>query len=96
VPLLVGGSYLVAAPIVERWLSIEGITGIFSGEPECDLAALVQAATRGDDISGFRVCRCPVGPPAALAPPLAALDRLPFADYSDFPWEKYPTASYRS
>src|SRR5690606_13915213 len=24
------------------------------------------------------------------APPLATLDDLPFPDYSDFPWQKYP------
>jgi len=90
VPLLVGGSYLVAAPIVERWLRIDGITGIFSGEPECDLTALVHAAARGDDLSRFAGVSVPGGRPVTPAPPLTALDRLPFADYSDFPWAKYP------
>jgi radical SAM superfamily enzyme YgiQ (UPF0313 family) len=90
VPLLVGGSYLVAPAIVERWLRIDGITGIFSGEPECDLAALVHAAARGDDLTRFPGVSVPGRPPVTPAHPLVALDRLPFADYSDFPWDRYP------
>ncbi len=89
IPLLVGGPYFSARPIVERWLAMDGVSAIFGGEPEAVLPAMVQALAAGKDLSAFAGISTSArhSPPA---PPLAGLDDLPFPDYGDFPWERYP------
>lgn len=90
IPVLIGGNYFVAPEIVQRWLAIEGVTAVYGGEPERDLAELVEAVVAGGDISGYPGVSLPGRPALAPAPPLATLDELPFADYGDFPWQHYP------
>jgi hypothetical protein len=89
VPVLIGGSYFVASPIVERWLRLPGVHAVYGGEPERDLVALVAGLANGRDVTSFRGVSVP-GRVSPAAPPLEQLDRLPFPDYSDFPWERYP------
>lgn len=89
IPLLVGGPYFSARPIVERWAVKPGVTAVVSGEPEGFLPALVEDLVAGRDLtrySGIGTAGNFGGP----APPLRDLVALPFADYSDFPWARYP------
>jgi len=90
VPVLVGGNYFVAPQIVEPWLQIEGVSAVYGGEPERDLARLVADLAVGNDLSAYAGVSVPgkaIVPPAA---PLLNLDSLPFPDYQDFPWDLYP------
>jgi radical SAM superfamily enzyme YgiQ (UPF0313 family) len=90
VPVLVGGNYFVSAEIVERWLRLDGITAVFGGEPENALPSLISDLVAGRDMRGYRGLSVPGAKASPPAPPLTNLDRLPFPDYRDFPWERYP------
>lgn len=89
IPLLVGGPYFSARPLVERWAVKPGVTAVFSGEPEGFLPALVEDLANGRDLTRFPGIST-AGHICGPAPPLLALDALPLADYSDFPWDRYP------
>ena len=90
VPVMVGGNYFVEPAIVERWLAVEGITAVYGGEPEQDLVPLVRDLADGADLSGYAGVSVPGRAARPPALPLKNLDSLPFADYRDFPWERYP------
>jgi radical SAM superfamily enzyme YgiQ (UPF0313 family) len=90
IPVMVGGNYFVDARIVERWARIPGISAIFGGEPETDLVRLVADLAAGRDLAHYRGVTVPGGPVTNPAPPLLDLDHLPFPDYQDFPWDRYP------
>jgi radical SAM superfamily enzyme YgiQ (UPF0313 family) len=89
VPLIVGGSYFNDRAIAEDWLALPGVTAVVAGEAEPFVPELVRAAASGAALDGFPgVWTTTSGRQAA--PPLRDLDALPFADYTDFPWERYP------
>ncbi len=89
VPLIVGGSYFFQPEVAREWTAIPGVTAVVGGEVEPHVVEMVRAAADGKKLDAFagvwvHGCR------AAPAPPLAGLDALPFADYRDFPWQRYP------
>lgn len=90
IPVIVGGNYFVLPQIIERWLGIDGVSAIYGGEPEADIAEVIHDLATGGDVSQHRGVSVPGLPPAPPAPPFRDLDSLPFPDYSDFPWERYP------
>jgi len=89
IPVIVGGSYFSQPEVAREWAGIPGVTAIVGGEPEPFLVNLVQAVAAGSPIDAFpgvwvnRACGVP-------APPVNGLDGLPFPDYRDFPWHRYP------
>ncbi len=89
VPVLIGGSYLNQPEITTEWLKIPGLTAVVGGEPEPYISGLVETAASGDPIDGFPGVGTPSTGAAMAAPPLVDLDSVPFADYSDFPWDSY-------
>ena len=89
VPLLVGGPYFAEGAVAEDWLKIDGLKGLVGGEVEPYLLDIVNAMIGSQDISQFPGVRVP-GKPFTPAPPLKELDVIPFADYTDFPWDRYP------
>lgn len=93
VPLVLGGPYFASHEVAAEWIGIPGVSVLVGGEIEprlCELVARVAAGQRVDDLPG--VWSREAGRLRLNAPPLAELDRLPFPDYSDFPWAKYPNA----
>jgi anaerobic magnesium-protoporphyrin IX monomethyl ester cyclase len=89
IPVVLGGPLFNQKPVADYWLDIDGLTGVFGGEPEdqiCKLAAAVVKRSSPVEVPGYST-RKKFRPPAA---PLQHLDKIPFPDYSDFPWEKYP------
>jgi anaerobic magnesium-protoporphyrin IX monomethyl ester cyclase len=89
IPVVAGGPLFNHEAVAQHWLTIDGMTGVFGGEPEERIGDLVEEIGSGNlgiDIPGFSTERGFV--PAAS--PLAPLDDLPFPDYSDFPWDRYP------
>ncbi len=89
IPLIVGGSYFNDPVIADEWLALPGLSAIVAGEAEPFVAALVEAAASGQDLSGFPGVWTRTST-REQAPPLQSLDRVAFADYSDFPWDLYP------
>lgn len=93
VPVLVGGPYFAQPPIVEAWAGLPGLTALIAGEVELELPALIEALLAGRELGGFQgvVAVSGTRPAAARArPPLRRLDAVPFPDFRDFPWERYP------
>jgi radical SAM superfamily enzyme YgiQ (UPF0313 family) len=89
-PMLVGGPYFAQPEVVEEWIDIEGMTALATGEVELDTPDIVRAMTAGEPLDRFEgLCVPPDGDRSAPAP-LLDLDRLPFPDYIDFPWDRYP------
>ncbi|HEY4188615.1 MAG TPA: radical SAM protein [Polyangia bacterium] len=89
IPLLIGGSYFADAEVAAVWKSVPGLTALIGGEVELELPELIAAVMQGDDLRRFEGVWLPDGSGAARAP-LQDLDRVPFPDYSDFPWHLYP------
>jgi radical SAM superfamily enzyme YgiQ (UPF0313 family) len=93
VPVLIGGPYFHAAEVAADWIDIDGVSGIVGGEVEHRLPEIVEAMVAGKNLSRVPGIwtrgsdgRATWTPPT----PLDDLDRLPFPDYGDFPWERYP------
>ena len=88
IPVVLGGPAFHEEETRRGWLAIPGLTGVFAGEAEGSLQALLSAVLEGaPDPPGFSRPGLPDG---GLAEPLADLDALPFPDYADFPWDRYP------
>lgn len=90
VPLVIGGPGFTNPAGRDAWLGIPGVSALVAGECEPFLTELVAEAAEGGDLSRFPGCSVP-GRPAQPAPPMGDLDSLPFPDYDDFPWERYPS-----
>lgn len=88
-PLLIGGPYFAEPSVAKDWLDIPGLTAIVGGEVELELASLVRDAVNGENLNRFEGVWTPRGTGGPRRP-LLNLDDVPFPDYSDFPWEKYP------
>lgn len=93
VPMLLGGPYFADKDVARQWIDMPGLSALVGGEVEphlCDLVERVIARQPTERISGVWSRE---GAEITLsAPPLADLDRLPFPDYSQFPWARYPKA----
>ncbi|MCC5887192.1 MAG: B12-binding domain-containing radical SAM protein [Gammaproteobacteria bacterium] len=92
IPVLLGSAAFAQPEVVREWLPMRGVTAIAAGELELELPEILRAMTAGEDLTQFpglwvsKDCELK----GSVAPPRPALDRLPFPDYSDFPWERYP------
>ena len=91
IPMIVGGPAFNIGQIADEWRRMPGITAIAGGEFDLNIPALVEAVSSGADLSGFPGLTFADGQATAPARPLRALDDIPIPDYSDFPWEKYPS-----
>jgi anaerobic magnesium-protoporphyrin IX monomethyl ester cyclase len=89
VPVIIGGSYFFQPEVAREWTQIPGVSGVVGGEVEPYVADIVRALVEGGKLGAFPGVWVDGGQSAA-APPLTGLDRLPFPDYSDFPWHRYP------
>jgi anaerobic magnesium-protoporphyrin IX monomethyl ester cyclase len=90
VPVIIGGSYFSQPQVVDEWIDMPGLTALVGGEVELHLVRIVQAAAAGDALDQFAGVFVPGSAGRGVAPPLRDLDAVPFPDYSDFPWERYP------
>lgn len=89
-PVIVGGSAFVYQEIAALWHEIPGVTAVYAGEPEAQLLTLIADVVAGKDLSAYPGVYKADQQSVDIAPPLVALDQLPFPDYSDFPWQAYP------
>lgn len=93
IPVLIGGPYFVQPEVVAEWVGIPGLSGLFAGEVELDLPAILQTLLSGAEVSqhaGVFTSDMEGKAKGNIARPLKELDAVPFPDYSDFPWKAYP------
>jgi anaerobic magnesium-protoporphyrin IX monomethyl ester cyclase len=93
IPVLLGGAYFAQREVANEWITIDNVAGIVGGEVEPHLRALVSAVSDGEDLAAFPGVWTRDSANLAtgrIAPPLKDLDALPFPDYVDFPWSRYP------
>jgi len=89
VPAIIGGAYFAEPKVAQHWIGMEGLTALATGEVEPQLTRIVREAASGTLQSSPGVL-VPESAASLPAPPLHDLDSIPFADYSDFPWDRYP------
>lgn len=89
VPVGLGGPYFAQAEVVRAWRAIPGVTAVLAGEAESHASRFVRALVDRCDLDGLPGVSTAHAQKAA-APSLSDLDALPFADYGDFPWDRYP------
>lgn len=90
IPVLVGGPYFAQRNIAETWAQIPGVHGVATGELEPILPALAQAMLERQSLEEFPGVCTFNSREFKLAAPLRNLDALPYPDFSDFPWGRYP------
>lgn len=90
IPVIVGGNSFVVPEIADRWAAVDGITAVFSGEPEPVLVELISKIAQREDARHISGVYDKEKGEAYSAAPLQSLDAVPFPDFSDFPWDCYP------
>ncbi len=93
VPVLLGGPYFAQMEVLTQWISIPGVTALVAGEIELEISRVVDTIIQGGSLSQFHgvfTLSKDGQLEGSVAPPLEDLDRVPFPDYSDFPWDLYP------
>lgn len=90
ISVIIGGSYFVEPKIAKSWSSMLGVSAIYIGEPESDLIKIVSDLSTGKDISHYPGVLTSGKQPKPPTQPLSHLDKIPFPDFSDFPWSLYP------
>jgi radical SAM superfamily enzyme YgiQ (UPF0313 family) len=90
IPVLVGGPMFNIEVTAEHWRSVPGVTAIVGAEADHSIPELVEAVAVEGDLLKFAGVTLADGRVSAAAVPLRPLDSTPFADFSDFPWERYP------
>lgn len=90
VPVLLGGPMFSLQDTAAAWRQVPGLVAVVGAEADRMIAPLVEALCEGRDISGFPGVMLPDGRRAPGAPPLRQLDDTPMADFTDFPWDRYP------
>lgn len=90
IPVLVGGPMFNIEATAEHWRHLPGLTALIGAEADHTIPKLVDAVVRGDDLLQFPGVTLPDGRTSPKAAPLRPLSDTPFADFSDFPWERYP------
>lgn len=93
VPMLIGGPYFAQPEVVREWIDLPGAAGIAGGEVELQAPAIVErmmARQPLDELAGIWTRGMAGELRGGAAPPLRDLDAIPFPDYRDFPWHRYP------
>lgn len=90
VPVIVGGPMFNIVATASHWRSLPGVTALVGAEVDLSIPHLVNAVIEKKDLLQFPGVTLPDGRTSTVAPPLRPLDSTPFADFSDFPWERYP------
>lgn len=91
VPVVLGGASFNYPDVAEHWCKIPGLTAVVGSEVEEFLPGLVQDAIDGGDLTQYPGVVLPSGESGPPPMPLAKLDDVPFPDFTDFPWDLYPS-----
>lgn len=88
VPLLIGGPYFSQHDVAKYWMGIKGLTALVGGEVELQINDIIQRIIEKKELNGISGIWDSNG--GTTAAPLRNLNDIPFPDYTDFPWQKYP------
>lgn len=91
IPLLLGGPVFNIETTANAWREVPGLTAIFGGEADLFVANIVNTICDGGDLLVFNGITLPDGKKSKPAQPLRKLDKPSIPDYTDFPWDRYPT-----
>lgn len=89
--VLLGGPMFNVDQVANAWADTPGLAALFGGEADLVLPDLVRAVVNGDDLLFLPGVRLPDGRASPAAPPLRRLDETRVPDFTDFPWDRYPT-----
>lgn len=90
IPVVLGGPLFNVSETAGNWSQIPGITAVVGSESDRTIGSIVAAVCNRTGLEGFPGVVLPDGTETGVAPPLRNLDDTPFADFSDFPWDRYP------
>ena len=90
IPVLLGGPMFNLPEVAEDWVQIPGLTAVIGAEVDLTIGDMVHSVLEGDDLAQYPGVLLPDGRRGRPAQPLRDLHKLPRADFSDFPWERYP------
>lgn len=90
VPVLLGGPMFNLDAVAGAWRSIPGVSAVAGGESDHAVVAMVQALVAGRSLDDLPGVMGPEGLRRVPAQPLRPLDATPMADFTDFPWDRYP------
>lgn len=90
IPVIVGGAMFNIEATADHWRKLPGVTALVGAEADLSIGKIVNAVMDGDDLLQFKGVMLPDGSGSPPAAPLRPLDQTPFADFTDFPWERYP------
>lgn len=93
VRVVIGGPYFAQPQVIREWINISGLTALAAGEVELDLPQIIESLLGGEDATRFVGVIVPDGPAGyrgRMASPLHQLDDVPYPDFTDFPWDRYP------
>ncbi len=91
VPVLLGGPMFNLAEVAAAWHDLPGLTAVVGAEADRDIPDLVETLCSGGDLAGRPGVALPDGRTGPPARPLRNLDDTPVPDFTDFPWDLYPT-----
>lgn len=74
----------------KAWSALPGLTAVVGAESDTSIADMVETLCAGGDLLRFPGVVLPDGRRSPKAPPLRPLDDTPMADFTDFPWDRYP------
>lgn len=89
-PVLLGGPMFNVKGTARAWAELPGLAGVVGAEVDLSIAEMVDAVCDGQDLKAFTGVVTPDGLSSPAAPPLRRLDETPMADFTDFPWDRYP------
>lgn len=90
VPVLLGGPMFNIPNTAKAWSALPGLTAVVGAESDTSIADMVETLCAGGDLLRFPGVVLPDGRRSPKAPPLRPLDDTPMADFTDFPWDRYP------
>lgn len=88
IKLLLGGPFFNMKEVVEKWITIQGVTAVFGGEPELNLGNIVDDMLHSRDLalhSGIFL-NGPNGVSGHQMAPLKDLNKLPVPDFDYYRW----------
>ena len=92
IKVVIGGAYFTQPEVYDAWVKLPGLSGLIAGELELEAPALVRTLMSNGDMAlhdGVLVWR-DGNVQGRVARPFKLLDKVPFPDFSDFPWDLYP------
>ena len=90
IKVVLGGPMFNLPEVTEEWRKISGVSAVVGAEVDRDLPDLIDAICRNADPFAFPGVVLPDGRQSVPARPLRLLDQTPMADFTDFPWDRYP------